>query len=82
MWFFGVGEGVFGLEGGGGGGDKGLGAGFALGGLFAERLELLRLAAQPADLRCAWFGDEIAHTEILSHAGPASDGAGGGTGSS
>ena len=64
----GVGEGVFRFEGGDGGGGKGLGAGLALGGLIAECLELLRLAAEAADFDGTWFRDEIAHREILSYA--------------
>jgi len=64
--FLGVGEGVLCLEGGCGGSGEGFCAGLALGGFFAQCLELLRLAAQTANFYTGWFRDQITHREIFS----------------
>src|ERR1700726_2442239 len=64
----GVGEGVLHFDGGGGGSGEGLGSVGVLGGLLAQGLQLLGLAAESADLDCAGLGDEVCHIKVLSKA--------------
>ena len=64
--FLGVGEGVFGCEGGVGCLEGWLLASLELGCLFAHGLELLSFAAESADFDGSGFRNEIAHEVIFS----------------